>query len=722
MDVKKSRKPALENRSQQSGFVVAPGAPHKDAPADWLGFPARSLTPARIAGYFDDALRGDWTMAQWMMYNAILRDADILALVRQRKAALRGYSVNIQQVKGVDDTLAAEQAKELKARYDQFDNLGEAVDHLALAPFCHYAHVAIGDTAFEPMDQIWFVRDGLYGPWKYNPEARVTTGKDTTLKAIDESRYLIRVDAHSVFWLALAKYIRSNFSQKWWDAFAEAVSKMGTIIIAPENVPTDKVNDFVTNAERAAKGGSGSLPHGSSVIGTNATRGAIPFGEHMAWLRDSLIRAVNGSTLANVAEQGSGTLAGGAHQNTYREIIHGEARTISEVFQNKIDKPLLAEKFPGKPILAYFELGLKEAMDVQKEVANIMQLASVGYVVDPAQASQRTGYTLTRVEQMTGTPEGAAGPVMNRAKSLVPPASVRAAVRRGLELYDAGKGGDGLKPETIRRARSIAAGEAQSDDWATVEAPAWFARHTKTRPEGDADESPWQVAWLLWGGDAGRAWLANRSWRMQNREDDIIENFDPDQPRDEEGQWSESGGGGGGGGSGATKSAFEAVTLPLRKRLSFGDQVAFLAGGKPVVGAITGPDNGEGIELTLPGGKKTRVKKSDLRMPKGGHRTRENSIARDIEDLIVNRAADAVGVPESWLAPVADLLAEIEAKAADKGVSDADLLAFLESAKKRAPELFGKMDVDALAETLEKVMGGGMLDGAREALRSRKGA
>ena len=96
-----------------------------------------------------------------------------------------------------------------------------------------------------------------------------------------------------------------------------------------------------------------------------------------------------------------------------------------------------------------------------------------------------------------------------------PSESVRSAVRRGLAMYDEGKGGDGLKPETVRRARSIAAGEAQSIDWLTVEAPAWFARHDGTRPE-DVEGSPWQVAWLLWGGDAGRAW-ANREKERRAR-------------------------------------------------------------------------------------------------------------------------------------------------------------------------------------------------------------
>jgi hypothetical protein len=70
-------------------------------------------------------------------------------------------------------------------------------------------------------------------------------------------------------------------------------------------------------------------------------------------------------------------------------------------------------------------------------------------------------------------------------------------------------------------------------------------------------------------------------------------------------------------------NAFVAATLPLRKRLSFGDQVAFLDGGKATVGVIAGSDDGTGLEIELPGGTKIRVKKADLRMPKGGFRAKD---------------------------------------------------------------------------------------------------
>jgi ClpP class serine protease len=96
-------------------------------------------------------------------------------------------------------------------------------------------------------------------------------------------------------------------------------------------------------------------------------------------------------------------------------------------------------------------------------------------------------------------------------EELTPPEAVQREALKGVALHEAGKSGDGIKPETIRRANSIANGEPQSEQWVTSEAPAWFARHEADWEEGVDDvegaESPGYVAWLLWGGDAGEEWV-----------------------------------------------------------------------------------------------------------------------------------------------------------------------------------------------------------------------
>jgi len=106
------------------------------------------------------------------------------------------------------------------------------------------------------------------------------------------------------------------------------------------------------------------------------------------------------------------------------------------------------------------------------------------------------------------------------AVDLTPNAGMQTAAQRGLRLYDAGKGGDGLRPQTIRDAHLMADRKPLSDT-KVRRMVAWFARHESDRKPGWDDkgkETPGFVAWLLWGGDAGRRWATAKVKQMNTEE------------------------------------------------------------------------------------------------------------------------------------------------------------------------------------------------------------
>ena len=73
------------------------------------------------------------------------------------------------------------------------------------------------------------------------------------------------------------------------------------------------------------------------------------------------------------------------------------------------------------------------------------------------------------------------------------------------------------------------------------------------------------------------------------------------------------------------KKTFEDGTVPLRKRLCYGDDVAFMDGKTYHIGTLSEFDEGSGLmEVTLRDGKKLSVPRKDLRMPKGGKRVRDS--------------------------------------------------------------------------------------------------
>ena len=111
------------------------------------------------------------------------------------------------------------------------------------------------------------------------------------------------------------------------------------------------------------------------------------------------------------------------------------------------------------------------------------------------------------------------------SESFSPPASVRAAARRGLELrkkhgkgglttQEAGKQGIG---SGVARATSLANGEKVS--YATIKRmAAFFSRHRKNKSGGEDDAG--RIAWLLWGSDAGEAWARRIIKMVENRNKD----------------------------------------------------------------------------------------------------------------------------------------------------------------------------------------------------------
>ena len=95
-----------------------------------------------------------------------------------------------------------------------------------------------------------------------------------------------------------------------------------------------------------------------------------------------------------------------------------------------------------------------------------------------------------------------------RQVDLTPPAYMRAAARRGIELYEEGKGGDGLVEQTIRDARAMARGEVSERKWRLI--GPWIARHLDdlnapaAKPDHPEYPSAGVVAMLLWGAPANR--------------------------------------------------------------------------------------------------------------------------------------------------------------------------------------------------------------------------
>lgn len=394
--------------------------------------PLRSLTISRAVSLLEAGQRGEFADLQWTYHFVEQTDPTLFALVERRTSALLEMDYDIkaaaQDRPDYDEKLATEQAEALRKAYDRIDNLYEAWEHLAMASFRAYAHLQPHpdpDGAvvhLEPLDQWNFVREGMYGPWYWNPEARSVTHTALRDKQINEPDFIIRVRRRHINRIGLIKFIRANLSNKDWDAFIEIYGIPARVIIGPPNVPEDKESDYRDAAEDIAEGASGYLPNGSEVHADDQVRGVQPFRPRLDWLEQQMVLVGTGGLLTMLAQSGSGTLAGGAHSETFAAIARGEAAQISELFQRWMDRRVLDTAFPGRPHLAYFQIASREERDVGDVLDHAAKANQAGYRIEQSDLEERTGYKLEPVATgapLSDAPQPGNGITRNRRQSLV---------------------------------------------------------------------------------------------------------------------------------------------------------------------------------------------------------------------------------------------------------------------------------------------------------------
>lgn len=123
-----------------------------------------------------------------------------------------------------------------------------------------------------------------------------------------------------------------------------------------------------------------------------------------------------------------------------------------------------------------------------------------------------------QTSEKSAVPEPAPEPTPTRCKSAsgyTPPADVRAAAARGLELRrEFNRGGTAVG---VARARDLSNGKSVSAQ--TIRRMvSYFARHAvDKRPDwsNPSNPTPGYIAWMLWGGDAGRRWANAMNKRIK---------------------------------------------------------------------------------------------------------------------------------------------------------------------------------------------------------------
>jgi len=133
-------------------------------------------------------------------------------------------------------------------------------------------------------------------------------------------------------------------------------------------------------------------PDGGEIhtVETSAAN-ADAFSSRAEWCDKALVRRATGGLLTVLAESGSGTLAGSAHMEAFRQIAANDAISIAECINRQYVRRRIAAEFPGEPVLVYFTLTQPMINDRAATVNMLCQLAGQRWRATDEAVSEEVG-------------------------------------------------------------------------------------------------------------------------------------------------------------------------------------------------------------------------------------------------------------------------------------------------------------------------------------------
>lgn len=377
--------------------------------------PLRGMTATRMQALYDASRNGDTVHLQWL-YNEIEKtDPTLLICTARRRGALASLDWSAKtrsesRSRSFDMVLAEEQQKAIEQAFGEAElgGFSDALEHLASAFFRGFAHVlpkwssdGLTLEGFETLDNWNFVRDLMTGTWYWNPEANAYTDY-SSCRPIPQGELLTMVTPYHIDYPMLTIYLRQAVGEKGWAKFTERFGIPPVILTMPSDIPSDQVEMWRAQAEKVAEGGSGAVPAGTQVNFCDGARGINPFKDFIHNQRELTVLMATGGLLTSLAQSGSGTLAGGAHSDTWAEVRRMDSSKIASALNAQIVKPLLARAFPGRPQLAYFDFDTEATPSPGEVFEDAAKARSAGYLIDQAELEEKTGYKLVREVQGNG--------------------------------------------------------------------------------------------------------------------------------------------------------------------------------------------------------------------------------------------------------------------------------------------------------------------------------
>ena len=362
--------------------------------------PLRGLSISRATSMFDSARVWGSPRLQYAYNEIEATDPVLMTCVERRQSALAGLDYRFVASSSEDETLANEQRDALDRFVSGIENFSEVLEHMDLAFFRGFSHVQpIWDGTkvqhVNLLDSWNFLRNDE-GQWLWNPACHETTGG---LEPIGpDARLVSLVRKRAIDYPAIVIYIRHALGDRDWGRFIERYA-IPPVHFEMAAGATDKDKPLYQEAGDAAHNGQNTIrPNGSHIDFAAEARGADPFTPFIEHQDKYIVLLATGGTLTSLAQADTGSLAGGAQMEVWREIVARDGVKIAEALNRSLFRRYLELEFPGRPMAARFELS-NEAKPTADEIADLAgKLKTAGYTVDQAELEEAVGLKLVKDE------------------------------------------------------------------------------------------------------------------------------------------------------------------------------------------------------------------------------------------------------------------------------------------------------------------------------------
>lgn len=361
--------------------------------------PLSGLNPAKVRRLYELYREGKYADVQ-LAWDALEEYDDMLGTVLNRRQSALGemeWDVLIDaRAVGEDaamQALAEEQQDFITRRLRAVENLSDAIKWLGLADFRRYSALEVlpagSGERWLPIHHWLLCRPALEGAWCYNENAETSC---TRVEPIDMSAVLLREVARPIDLVAMFLISAKEAAIDGWDSFLEVFGNPALFFKMPPGTSDDQRDEFASIIKEISSDGAGVYPDGGEIhtVETSAAN-ADAFSSRAEWCDKALVRRATGGLLTVLAESGSGTLAGSAHMEAFRQIAANDAISIAECINRQYVRRRIATKFPGEPVLVYFTLTQPMINDRAATVNMLCQLAGQRWRATDEAVSEEVG-------------------------------------------------------------------------------------------------------------------------------------------------------------------------------------------------------------------------------------------------------------------------------------------------------------------------------------------